>query len=85
MYNFIKIKGLDGMNVGYSVPRMYSLSFNWRLWKYFGYKFMLLLIKDWLAGWTIWYVNNEDDYVQAIETLKKLRKTNIFEFKVLSW
>lgn len=85
MYNFIKIKGLDRINVGYSVPHMYHLTFDWRLWKYFGYKLMLRFIKDWLAGWTIWWVGSEEHYVQAVETLKKLGKTNIFEFKVLSW
>lgn len=78
MYKFIKIKGADGKNTGYFVPRMYSLS-NIRLGvKIFGLQY----IKDRLAGWTFWWVGNKDDYVKAVETLNELKKTRIFDYKV---
>ena len=77
-YKFIKIKGPDGKRTGYFVPRLYHLAFNRRELKYVGFRF----VKERLAGWTIWWVNNEDDYKQAIKTLEELKKTRIFDYKV---
>lgn len=77
-YKFIKIKGVDGANTGYFVPRMYKLAFCWRELKHIGFRF----VKERLAGWTIWWVDNEDDYVQAIKTLNELKKTRMFTYKV---
>lgn len=79
MYKFIKIRGIDGKNTGYFVPNLYKLPFLGIIeLKCFGFQF----IKERLAGWTIWYVVNEDDYDNAIKTLDELRKTRIFEYKV---
>ena len=69
-YKFIKIKGAEGNHIGDFVPRLYHLAFNWRE------------LKERLAGWTIWWVENEDDYNRAIKTLDELKKTRIFEYKV---
>ena len=77
-YKFIKIKGVEGDRTGYFVPHLYHLAFNWRELKYFGFKF----VKERLAGWTIWFVDNKDDYIQAIKTLDELKKTRIFDYKV---
>lgn len=77
-YKFIKIKGPDGANTGHFVPNMYRLDFNRYELRNFGLHF----IKERLNGWTIWFVQNEADYNRAIETLKELRKTRIFDFMV---
>lgn len=77
-YKFIKIKGSDGPNTGYFVPRMYQLGWSKSVLKAFG----LPYIKERLAGWTIWYVTNEEDYRNAIKTLNELKKTRIFDYKV---
>lgn len=76
-YKFIKIKGKEGSRTGYFVPRMYQLSFNKYVWKIFGFKYL----KERLTGWTIWWVENEADYINAINTLNELKKTRIFDFK----
>jgi hypothetical protein len=77
-YKFIKIKGLDGARTGYFVPRMYQLGWSWKTVKAFG----LPYVKERLTGWTIWWVNNEEDFVQAIEKLNELKKTRIFDYRV---
>lgn len=77
-YKFIKIKGKEGSRTGYFVPRLYHLAFSWRELKQIG----LLFVKERLAGWTIWWVENEDDYIQAVKTLNELKKTRIFDYKV---
>ena len=77
-YRFIKIKGEEGKNTGYFVPRLYRLDFNWRELRNFG----LSLVKERLNGWTIWWVDNHEEYVQAIERLDELKKTRIFDYKV---
>lgn len=77
-YKFIKIKGKEGSRTGYFVPRMYQLGFNKYVWKIFGFKYL----KERLTGWTIWWVENEADYINAINTLNELKKTRIFDFKV---
>ena len=77
-YKFIKIKGVDGANTGYFVPQMYKLPFMWSELRIVGLRF----VKDRLAGWTIWWVGNEEDFTTAIKTLKELRKTRIFDYKV---
>lgn len=77
-YKFIKIRGEGGSRTGYFVPHMYQLTCNWSVLKAFG----LPYIKERLTGWTIWWVENEDDYIQAIKTLNELKKTRIFEYKV---
>lgn len=77
-YKFIKIKGSDGANTGYFVPRMYRLYFRWSELKIFGLRF----VKERLSGWTIWWVGNESDYTLAIKTLNELKKAHIFDYKV---
>ena len=78
-YKFIKIKGEGGARTGYFVPNMYQLVCSWNVLKAFGFWY----IKERLAGWTIWWVENEDDYNRAIKTLDELKKTRIFEYKVI--
>ena len=78
MYKLIKIKGPDGKHTGYFVPRMYQLCMNRYVLKAFGLKY----IKDRLDGWTVWWVDNEDDFNKAIETLNELKKTRIFKYMV---
>lgn len=78
MYKFIKIKGPDGANTGYFVPRMYGLHHLPTGLKIFGLQY----VKDRLAGWTFWWVDNHDDYDRAIKTLNELKKTRIFTYKV---
>lgn len=78
VYKFIKIKGSDGKNTGYFVPQMYQLCCNRHVLKAFG----LPYIKERLAGWTIWWVENEEDYIQAIKTLNELKKTRLFDYRV---
>ena len=75
---FIKIKGLEGKYTGYFVPRMYQLTFSLPVVKAFGLSYLW----ERLNGWTIWWVDNEEDYIRAIKTLDKLKKTRIFEYKV---
>ena len=77
-YRFIKIKGPDGANTGYFVPRMYKLPFMWRELGIVGLQF----VKDRLAGWTSWWVRSEEDFTTAVKTLKELKKTRIFDYKV---
>lgn len=77
-YKFIKIKGLEGQNTGYFVPKLYQLSFCWPIVKIFGFSY----IKERISGWTIWFVESGDDYDKAIRTLDKLKKTRIFEYKI---
>ena len=79
---FIKIKGIDGKNTRYFVPRMYKLSggiIGLKVGlKIFGFQY----IKDILTGWTICYTDKKY-FDQAIKTLDELRKTRIFTYKVL--
>ena len=77
-YKFIKIKGPDGANTGYFVPRMHQIHWTWTALKMFGFSY----IKERLMGWRIWWVGNEEDYVNAVKTLNELKKTRIFEYKV---
>lgn len=77
-YKFIKIRGEGGTRTGYFVPRLYNLPFMWSELKMVGLRF----VKDRLAGWTIWWVGNEEDYKNAIKTLEELKKTRVFEYKV---
>ena len=56
-YKFIKIKGIDGANTGYFVPRIYKLPFMLIELRIVGLKF----VKDRLAGWTIWWVESEEE------------------------
>lgn len=77
-YKFIKFKGKDAKYTGYFVPGLHHLAFSWRELKVFGFQF----VKERLAGWTIWWVSNEEDYIQAKKTIKELRKTRIFDFSV---
>ena len=78
VYRFIKIKGIEGARTGYFVPRMYQLVWSRHVLKAFG----LPYVKQRLAGWTIWWVENEEDFTQAIKTLNELKKTRIFNYKV---
>lgn len=77
-YKFIKIKGPEGARTGYFVPRMYQLVWSWRTVKAFGFSYVM----ERLNGWTIWWVDNQDDYVLAIKTLNELKKTRIFDYEV---
>lgn len=76
-YKFIKIKGPEGKHTGYFVPNLYHLAFSRRELKHVGLRF----VRERLAGWTIWYVDNKDDYIQAIKTLEELKKTRLFNYK----
>lgn len=78
-YKIIKIKGPDGAYTGYFVKKMYKLPFVWNELKVVGLKF----VKERLRGWTMWYVTNEADYENAVKRLDELRKTRLFEYKVL--
>lgn len=77
-YKFIKIKGSDGANTGYFVPNLYQLDWGKVALKIFGFSYVM----ERLDGWTIWYVNNEEDYIRAIKTLDELKKTRIFVYRV---
>ena len=77
-YKFIKTRGLEGKATGYFVPRMYRYDFDFRELKNFGF----LFVKERIRGWTIWWVENEEDYHNAIETLNELKKTRIFDYMV---
>lgn len=77
-YKFIKIRGMEGKTTGYFVPNLYRLDFSLRELNLFGLQF----VKERLNGWTIWWVLNEADYINAIKTLNELKKTRIFDFKV---
>ena len=78
MYKFIKIRGPEAARTGYFVPRLYNLGWSWNVVKRFGINYVL----DRLAGWTVWWVDNEEDCVQAIKTLEELKKTRIFNYVV---
>lgn len=78
MYKFIRIKGPDGANTGYFVPRLYKLVCNKTVLKVFGLSYVINRLK----GWTIWWVKNEEDYINAIKTLDELKKTRIFDYEV---
>lgn len=80
-YKFIKIKGPGCGNIGYFVPRMFKLPFMWSELRIVGLQFVL----DRLAGWTVWWVRNEEEFTTAIKTLKELRKTRVFDYKVSNW
>lgn len=77
-HKFIKIKGPEGAKTGYFVPRLYRLHSSWTTLKVFGFSY----VKDRLNGWTVWWVGNEDDYVNAVKTLNELKKTRIFDYMV---
>jgi hypothetical protein len=77
-YKLIKIRGAEGSNTGYFVPRLYRLRFAWWELKIFG----LRLVKERLKGWSIWWVDSEESYRNAVDTLEELRKTRIFDYKV---
>ena len=77
-YKFIKLKGKEGSNTGYFVPNMYQLVCSFIALKNIAFSY----IKERLLGWTIWWVNNEDDYIRAIKTLDELKKTRIFDYEI---
>jgi hypothetical protein len=79
VYKFIKIRGYEGARTGYFVPRLYELTCNSYVLERYGFRY----IKERLNGWTIWWVENEDDFTQAIQTLEELKKTRLFEYKVM--
>ena len=78
-HKIIKIRGTEGAMTGYFVPRMYQLVWSWNVVKAFG----LPYIKERLNGWTIWWVDNEEDFARAVNTLNELKKTRWFDFKVV--
>jgi hypothetical protein len=77
-YKFIKTRGEDAKHIGYYVPRMYRFDFSFRELKIFGFKF----VKERLDGWTIWWVDDEEHYINAVKTLDDLRRTHMFNYKV---
>ena len=76
-YKFIRTKGPDGKNIGYYAPRMYHLPDGIAL-KIFTFQY----VKDRLAGWTYWWVDNKDEYIRTMEKLDELRKTHAFIYQV---
>ena len=78
MHKFIKIKGPEGARTGYFVPRLYQLASIRLGMKIFGFSYL----KDRLAGWTYWWVDNEHDYERAIMILNRLKNSRIFDYKV---
>lgn len=79
MYKFILIKGAEGAKTGFFVPRLYQLTLSKMVLKVFGLRYLLIRLK----GWTIWWVENDRDYSNAIKTLDELKKTRIFTYKTL--
>lgn len=78
-YKFIKIRGVEGARTGYFVPRLYQLVCCWNVLRAFGLSYVLAR----LAGWTIWWVDNEDDYLRAVKTLDELKNTRLFDYEVI--
>lgn len=78
MYKFIRIKGERAKIIGFFVPRLHRLDFDWWTWKRLGFPYL----RDRLSGWSIWWVDNEEDLKRAIEGLNELKKTNIFTYEV---
>ena len=74
--NIIKINGKEKDRIGYLVPHLYRLAFSWNELKHFG----LRLVKERLAGWTIWWTDDEYDFNQIIKELDELKKTHEHEF-----
>lgn len=79
MYKFIVIKGVEGARTGYFVPRLYQLVWSKDVLKTFGLRYIMLRLK----GWTIWWVENEISYLNAISRLEELKATRLFTYKVL--
>ncbi|WP_294837444.1 hypothetical protein [uncultured Eubacterium sp.] len=79
MYKFIAIKGVEGARTGYLVPRLYQLVWSKDVLKIFGLRYIIFRLK----GWTIWWVENEISYLNAISRLEELKKTRLFTYKVL--
>lgn len=75
---FIKIKGVEGDNTGYFVPKLYQLTFGWDVVRVFG----LPYLKDRLKGYTIWFTDSEENFNRAILILDKLKKTRLFEYEI---
>ena len=79
LYAFIRLKGAEGnARTGYLVPRMYQLVTCWSVLKQFGFSY----IKERLRGNTIWWVSNEEDFLNALNTLNKLKKTRTFDYDI---
>lgn len=78
MMKFIAIKGREGKNTGYFVPRLYQLIANKTILKVFGLRYVITRLK----GWTIWWTKNESDYLYAIKALDELKKTRIFTYRI---
>lgn len=80
MYKFIKIKGPDGKFTGYFVPNLYHLGLLKVVLKIFGFHYII----DRLNGWRYWWTDTETNYELAIKTLNELKKTRIFDYKVIN-
>lgn len=78
-HKIIKTKGESSQNIGFFVPKMFRLDFSLQELKQFGFEFL----KERLSGWTIWWVRNEEEYVQAIEALDELKNTYVFTYEVI--
>ena len=76
-YKFIKISGLEGARTGYFVPHLYRLGYRIGV-KVFG----LSYLKYRLMGHTIWWVDNKENLIRAIETMDKLKETRIFDYVI---
>lgn len=79
MYKFIAIKGVEGARTGYFVPGLYQLVWSKDVLKTFGLKYVIARLK----GWTIWWVENEITYLNAMDRLEELKRTRLFTYKVL--
>lgn len=78
MHKFIRIKGERAKTIGFYVPRLYHLNFDWWTLRRFGLRYL----RDRLSGWHIWWVENEEDLKTALDGLHELQKTNIFKIQV---
>lgn len=77
MYKFIKTAGKEAKTIGYLVsPILYGLHGIRIGLRIFGFDYLRYILK----GEKIWWTDNEDDYVKAIEDLKELKKTHAFDF-----
>ena len=75
-YNFIRTTGREAKTIGYFIPRLYGLHGIRIGLKIFGFDYLRYLLK----GDQIWWTDNKKDYAKAIEGLKELRKTHLFDF-----
>lgn len=76
-HRFIKTKGERANVIGYYAPRLYRLDLGSTALKIFGFSYL----KDRLSGWYYWWVDSEENFVNATRALDELMKTNMFTYK----